>query len=70
MTGDSIEEFHMTLDREGRIDLPSTRRCGTGALPAPATTISWMESTSTAQATTTILPWQEMPRLDTNLPFK
>jgi hypothetical protein len=56
MTGDSVEEFHMTSDREGRIDLPSPRRHGTGASTAPATTISWSETTLTAQAMMTILP--------------
>jgi hypothetical protein len=41
-----------------------------GALPAPATTISWPESTLTAQTTTTILSQRATPRPDTNLPLE
>jgi hypothetical protein len=56
MTGDSIDEFHTASDGEGRIDLPSPRRHGTGPSTAPATTILWSETTPTAQAIKTILP--------------
>jgi hypothetical protein len=35
MTGDSTEEFHMTSNREGRIDVPSPIRNSTGAWTAP-----------------------------------
>jgi hypothetical protein len=35
MIGDSIEEFHMTSDREAGFDLPSPRRHCVGASPAP-----------------------------------
>jgi hypothetical protein len=48
MMGDSVEEFHAASDGEGRIDLPSLRRHNTGASPAPATTISRLESNPTA----------------------
>jgi hypothetical protein len=48
VTGDSVEEFHTTSDGEGRINLPSPRSHGTGALCAPTTAISWPESTLTA----------------------
>jgi hypothetical protein len=47
MTGVSAEELHTTSDEEGRIDLPSPRRCSTGASLTPTTTISWPESTLT-----------------------
>jgi hypothetical protein len=63
MTEDSTEEFHMASDGEGRIDLPSPRRHGTGASPAPATTRLWPEKTLTARAMVTTLPWP-----DTDLP--
>jgi hypothetical protein len=53
--GDSIEEFHMTLNIEGRIDFPSPRRHDTRASTAPATTIPWSETTPSAQAMMTIL---------------
>jgi hypothetical protein len=54
MMGDSTKEFHMTSNGEGRIDLPSPRRHGAVASPAPATTISRPASTPTAQALMTI----------------
>jgi hypothetical protein len=54
MMGDSVAEFHMALDGEGRIDLLSTRMYGMGASLAPATTISRLESTPTARALMTI----------------
>jgi hypothetical protein len=57
MIGDSIEEFHMASDGEGRIDLPSPRRHSTGASITPTTTIPWLETTPTTQAMMTILPW-------------
>jgi hypothetical protein len=59
MTWDSVEEVHMALDAEGRIDLPSPRRHDTGASTALTTTIPWPETTLTAQAMTTILLRQE-----------
>jgi hypothetical protein len=62
MTRDSVEEFHMTSYGEGRIDLSSARRHGMGASTALATTIPWLETTLTAQAMMTILPWQVAPR--------
>jgi hypothetical protein len=61
MTGDSIEEFHMALDGEGRIDLPSPQRNGTRASTTLATAILWLETTLIAQAMTTILAWKVTP---------
>jgi hypothetical protein len=58
MTGDSVEEFHIASDGEGRIDLPSSRKHGMGASTAPTTTIPWLDTTPTAQAMMTILPQQ------------
>jgi hypothetical protein len=40
MIGNSTEEFYMASNGEGGIDLPSPRRHGTGASPAPTITIS------------------------------
>jgi hypothetical protein len=57
MIGDSIKEFHMTSDKEGKIDLPSLRRHDTEASTAPATTIPWPGTTLAAQAMMTILLW-------------
>jgi hypothetical protein len=54
MIEDSVEEFHMTLDGEGRIDLPSPRRQSMGASIIAATTMSWPETTPIAQAMMTI----------------
>jgi hypothetical protein len=45
MIGDSAEDFHTASDGDGGIDLPSPRRHGVGALPAPAKLISWSENT-------------------------
>jgi hypothetical protein len=70
MTGDSIEELHTTSNGEGRIDLPSPRRRGMGAPPAPTTTILWLESTPTAHAIATILLQQVTPRLNIDLPLE
>jgi hypothetical protein len=56
MTGDFAEDFDTALNGEGRIDLPSPRKRGTGASPVHTTTTSWPESTLIAQAMTTILP--------------
>jgi hypothetical protein len=39
MIEDSIEEFHTISSRGGDSNLPSPRRLGAGALPAPVTTI-------------------------------
>jgi hypothetical protein len=58
MIGDSVRDFHMASDGEGRIDLPSPQRHGTGASTAPTTTIPWTKTTPTTQAMTTILPRQ------------
>jgi hypothetical protein len=61
MMRDSTEEFPMALDEEGRVDLPSPRRHGTGALTAPTTTILRLEIALTAQAMATIPPRQAAP---------
>jgi hypothetical protein len=55
MTGDFVEEFHMVSDEKGRIDLLSPRWHDMGASTTPTTTISWLETTPTTQAMTTIL---------------
>jgi hypothetical protein len=65
MIWDSAEEFHMTSGGEGGFILPSPRRHGVGASPAPATTISWLENTPATQAMMMIPPWP-----DTDLPFE
>jgi hypothetical protein len=70
MMGNSTEEFHTASDGEGRLNLPSPRRHDTGDSPAPATTISWPESTLTTQSTMTIPQRQATPRLDTDLPLE
>jgi hypothetical protein len=70
MMGDSTEEFHMALGGEGRINLPSPRRRGTGASPAHATTISRSESTLTSEGTMTIPPRQALPQPNTDLPLE
>jgi hypothetical protein len=66
MIGHSTEEFHMTSDIEGGgIKLPSPRRHGMGASPAPTTTISWLENALTTQAMAMIPLWP-----DTDIPFE
>jgi hypothetical protein len=70
MTGDSTKEFHMTLDGEGALSLPSPRRHGTGAPLAPTTTMSWPENTPTTQAMTMIPPQLTASRSATDLPFE
>jgi hypothetical protein len=66
MIGDSTEEFHMASDEEEGFDLPSSRRHGVGAPPAPATTISWSENTLTTQAMMLIPLWHRH-RIPTSL---
>jgi hypothetical protein len=61
MTGESTEQFHMALDEEGRIDLPSPRRHGMGASTALTVSISRPEIFPTAQAMACILPRQARP---------
>jgi hypothetical protein len=43
MIEDSTEEFLMTSSVEGSFGLPSPRRCGTGALPAPIVATTWLK---------------------------
>jgi hypothetical protein len=43
MIEDSAEEFLTALSGVGGFDLPSPRRCGTGALLAPVTTTPWLK---------------------------
>jgi hypothetical protein len=56
MIGDSTEEFRMASGEEGGSSLPSPRRCGVGAPPAPATTIACIEDMLTTQAMMMIPP--------------
>jgi hypothetical protein len=65
MMGDSTELFPTMSDEEGRVDLPSPKRHGTGAWTAPATTISRSEIALTTQAMATI-----PPQLDINHPLE
>jgi hypothetical protein len=62
MIGDSTKENHTASNGEGRIDLPSLIRHGTGASMSLATTIPWSKATPTTQAMMTILPRQAIPR--------
>jgi hypothetical protein len=55
----------MASDGEGGSDLPSHRRNGARAPPAPFTTTSLLENASTIHAMTTVPPWP-----DTDLPFE
>jgi hypothetical protein len=61
MIGDSTKEIHTASNGEGRIDLPSLIRHGTGASMSLATTIPWSKATPTTQAMMTILPRHEPP---------
>jgi hypothetical protein len=54
MIEDSVEEFHTASNGDGRIDLPSPRRHGTGSSTTLATIIPWPETTPTAKAMMTI----------------
>jgi hypothetical protein len=54
MMGDSAEEFNIASDGEGRIDLPSPRRCSLMSSPVPATTISFLECWDAFVATSSI----------------
>jgi hypothetical protein len=60
----------MASSGEGGSDLPSPRRCGTGASPAPVTTTPWMENASATQAMMMVPLRTVATRLDTDLPFK
>jgi hypothetical protein len=62
---DSIEEFHIASDVEGRTDLPFPQRHSTGPStppPPPLATILWSETTPTTHALMTIPPLQAAPR--------
>jgi hypothetical protein len=67
MIEDSSEKFLMASSREGGFVLPSPRRHGIGAPPAPITTTPWMENAPATLATTTVPPWTAAARLDTDL---
>jgi hypothetical protein len=56
MIEDSTEEFHTASSRGGDFDLPSPRRFGVGALPAPITTPPWQEDASAIQSMMTVQP--------------
>jgi hypothetical protein len=56
MIEDSAEEFLMVSSGEGGSALPSPRRRGTGALPAPITTTPWMENALATQPMTMVPP--------------
>jgi hypothetical protein len=70
MMEDSTEEFHMMSSGDGGFGLPSSRRCGTGALPAPITTKAWMETAPATQALMTVPLWAAVPRSDIDLPIE
>jgi hypothetical protein len=63
-----VEEFLTASSGEGGSGLPSPRRRGTGAPPAPVTTTPWMENAPTTWAITTVRPWSAAPRPNTDLP--
>jgi hypothetical protein len=56
MIEDSDEEFLMTSSDEGGSTLPSPRRRGTGASPAPITATPWMENATATQVMTMVPP--------------
>jgi hypothetical protein len=70
MMGSPIEGFSMAPSGEGRTDLPFPGRHDTESLPISTMTIPRPENPLTVQATTTIPPWQEMPRSDDNFPLE
>jgi hypothetical protein len=70
MIEDTFEEFHMVSSREGGSGLPSPRRHGTGALPAPIITTPRMENALATQAMTIVPPRMAAPRPNTSLPFE
>jgi hypothetical protein len=67
---DSAEGFLMTSSGEGGFGLPSPKRRGTGAPPAPVTTTPWMENAPVTQAAMTIPPWTTVLWPDTSIPFE
>jgi hypothetical protein len=58
---DSTEEFHMASSGEAGSVLPSPRRRGMQAPPAPVTTTPWKENTLATHAMTTVPPWAAVP---------
>jgi hypothetical protein len=68
--GGSIEGLPMTINREGRTDLPFLGRHGAKASPTSTMTIPRLENPPVDQAMMTIPPWQETPRSDDNLPVE
>jgi hypothetical protein len=70
MIEDFSEKFLMASSREGGFVLPSPRRHGTGAPPAPITTTPWMENAPVTLATMTVPPWTAAAWMDTDLPVE
>jgi hypothetical protein len=60
----------MASSEEWGSGLPSYRRHGTVAPPAPIVSTPWPEDTPSTQAMTMIPPWALAPWLDTGLPFQ
>jgi hypothetical protein len=60
----------MTSSREGGFSLPSLKRRGTGAPPAPIKTTPWMENALATQVTMGIPTQTAAPWLDISLPLK
>jgi hypothetical protein len=55
---------------EEGFDLPSPRRRGTGAPPAPVSTTPWTNNVLATQVMMTVPPRIVAPQLDTDLPFE
>jgi hypothetical protein len=68
--GGPIEGLPMTLNGEGRTDLPFPGRHGMETSPTSTTIIPWLENHWADQATMTFLLHQETSQLDDNLPLE
>jgi hypothetical protein len=70
MIEDSTEEFLMALSGYRGFDLPSPKRHGTVATPAPVTTTPQMENTPITSATMMIPPRMAVPRPEVGVPLE
>jgi hypothetical protein len=70
MTEDFNEEFHTASSGGGGSGLPSPKRLGAGALPAPITTLLWQEDTPPILSMTTVQQRALAPRPHTSHSFE
>jgi hypothetical protein len=70
MIEDSTKEFVTASSSEGSSSLPSRMRHGARTLPAPSTSIPWLEDATAIYTMMTVPPWVMGPQSDTDHSFE